>query len=270
MGYGNGMEAGVKKQWPQSDLEMIDYTVPLYVDQQPFSVYYMTVSGHSNYNRDNAMARKNYELVEHLDKTKSVRYYIATQMELEAALTSLVRQLEEAGILNDTVIVVASDHYPYGLDSDEVQQIDDLMGVSRVTDFNRDRNTLIIWSGCIEELDLVVDTPVSSLDILPTLSNLFGVPYDSRLLVGRDVFSDAEPLVFWGISKSWITDKGSYLASTKTFTPREGVEVEDGYVERIHTIVRNRIKYSHAVGDYNYFNSVQQALQALVPAETTE
>ena len=273
MGYGNGIEAGVKKQWPQSDVQMIDYTVPLYIDQQPFSVYYMTVSGHSNYNQDNAIARKNYSLVEHLDSSKDVRYYIATQMELEAALTSLLSQLEAAGILDDTVIVVASDHYPYGLDSDEVKKIGELMGTSTVNDFTRDRNTLIIWSGCIEDMDIVVDTPVSSLDILPTLSNLFGVPYDSRLLVGRDVFSDAEPLVFWGISKSWITDQGSYLASTKTFTPKDGVEVDAEYVERIHNIVRNRIKYSHAVGDYNYFNAVFDAVSALhtpEPTETTE
>lgn len=269
MGYGNGIEAGVKKQWPQSDLEMMAYTVPLYIEQQPFSVYYMTVSGHSNYNADNAMGRKNYPLVEDLPYSRDVRYYIATQMELEAALTNLLEQLEAAGIMDDTVIVVASDHYPYGLDSDEVKRIDELMGVTRVDDFSRDRNTLIIWSGCVEDMDIVVDDPVSSLDILPTLSNLFGVPYDSRLMVGRDVFSEAEPLVFWGISKSWRTDKGSYLDATGVFTPAEGVEVEEGYADRIHAIVRDKIKYSQAVAKYDYFNAVYAALEALAEAESS-
>ena len=269
MGYGNGIEAGVKKQWPQSDLQMMEYTVPLYIEQQPFSVYYMTVSGHSNYNQDNAMARKNYPLVEHLPYSRDVRYYIATQMELEAALTHLLEQLEAAGIMDDTVIVVASDHYPYGLDSDEVKRIGELMGVTRVDDFSRDRNTLIMWSGCVEDMDIVVDTPVSSLDILPTLSNLFGVPYDSRLLVGRDVFSDAEPLVLWGISKSWRTDKGSYLDATGVFVPAEGVEVEEGYADRIHAIVKDKIKYSQAVAKYDYFNAVYAALEALAEAETS-
>ena len=36
----------------------------------------------------------------------------------------------------------------------------------------------------------VIDTPMSTLDILPTISNLFELPYDSRLLMGRDIFSD--------------------------------------------------------------------------------
>ena len=270
MGYGNGIEAGVKKSWPQSDLQMIEYTVPLYIDQQPFSVYYMTVSGHSNYNQDNAMARKNYDLVAHLKCSEAVKCYIATQLELEAAMTSLLAQLEAAGILEDTVIVVSSDHYPYGLDSNSRGYIEELMGVSTVNDFTRDKNTLIIWSGCIEDMDIVVDTPVSSLDILPTLSNLFGVPYDSRLLPGRDVFSNEEPLVFWSMSGSWKTDKGSYLAATGRFTPNEGVEVEEGYPERIHAIVQNKLKYCEAVADYNYFNYVYKALEALSATETTE
>jgi arylsulfatase A-like enzyme len=215
------------------------------------------------------MGRKNYPLVEDLPYSRDVRYYIATQMELEAALTNLLEQLESAGIMDDTVIVVASDHYPYGLDSDEVKRIDELMGVTRVDDFSRDRNTLIIWSGCVEDMDIVVDAPVSSLDILPTLSNLFGVPYDSRLMVGRDVFSEAEPLVFWGISKSWRTDKGSYLDATGVFTPAEGVEVEEGYADRIHAIVRDKIKYSQAVAKYDYFNAVYAALEALAEAESS-
>ena len=270
MGYGNGMEEGITKQWPQSDLEMIDFTVPMYIDKQPFNVYYMTVSGHSSYDQSNAMGKKNFSLVEDLGGSKSVRYYIATQMELEAALTSLLRQLEEAGIMDDTVIVVASDHYPYGLVSDTKSYIGELMDVPYVNDFTRDRNTLIIWSGCIEDMDIVVDTPVSSLDILPTLSNLFGVPYDSRLLVGRDVFSDADPLVFWGVSGSWKTDKGSYLASSGKFQPNEGVEVDDEYVSRITAIVQNKIKYCRAVASYNYYTYVWDALQALNPPESTE
>ena len=263
MGYGNGMEKGVVKNWPESDLEMMEYTVDLYIDEQPFSVYYMTVSGHCEYNDDNDMAVKNWSLVKDLDYSATVRYYIATQMELEAAMTSLLAQLEEAGILDDTVIVLAADHYPYGLDSSGNTYLKELMGVSQINDFTRDQNTLIIWSGCIEDMDIVVDTPVMSLDILPTLSNLFGVEYDSRLLVGRDVFSDAEPLVFWSISGSWKTDKGSYDASTKKFTPAEGVEVADGYVDYINALVSNKLKYSKAVAEHDYFNYVAEALEDL-------
>lgn len=33
------------------------------------------------------------------------------------------------------------------------------------------------------------------VDILPTISNLLGLEYDSRLMVGQDILSDSEQLV---------------------------------------------------------------------------
>ena len=266
MGHGNGIEAGVKATWPESDLEMVDYTLPMYIDKQPFSLYYMTVSGHSNYSRGaNAMSEKNYDLVKDLDCSETIKCYIAAQLELENALTSMLAQLEEAGILDDTVIVISSDHYPYGLEKSSTwgsskDYLSELFGESASSVFVRDQNTLVIWSGCVEDMDIVVDDPVFSLDILPTLSNLFGVEYDSRLLPGRDVLGDEEPIIFWS-NYSWKTDKGRY--SGGKFTPAEGVEVEEGYVDRINAIVKNKIKYCKAVCNYDYYDYVVEALEEL-------
>ena len=105
-----------KNRWPNSDLEMFNTTPSIYLDQQPFSVYYMTVSGHARYNNvGNAMGKKNFDAVSHLDCSRTVQCYLATQLELEYALEYLVAQLEAAGIADDTVIVLATDHYPYAL-----------------------------------------------------------------------------------------------------------------------------------------------------------
>ena len=261
IGYGNGMEAGVKKQWPESDLEMMDYSVGLYVDKQPFSIYYMTVSGHCLYSvGGNNMSRKNIDKVAHLDASDTVKAYMAANLELEFGMASLVRQLEEAGIADDTVIVLATDHYPYGLEKSSTwnnteDYLSELYG-KEVTDcFIRDHSALIIWSGCIEDQNIVVEEPVFSLDILPTLSNLFDVEYDSRLMVGRDVFSEAEPIIFWA-DRSWITDKGSYNVSTKTFTPKAGATVDEEYVSRINSIVKNKINFSKSVQKEDYFDYV--------------
>ena len=273
MGYGNGIEKGVAGTWPESDLEMIDFTVPMYIDQQPFSVYYMTVSGHSNYLRDaNAMCAKNYDKVAHLDCSEAIKCYIAANLELEYAMESLLKQLEAAGIADDTVIVISADHYPYGLEESSTWDSDkdylkELFGET-VTEFVRDQNTLIIWSGSIEGMELQVDKPTYSLDILPTLLNLFGVEYDSRLMPGRDALAEGDGLVFWPSRGSWMTDKGSYLAATGTFTPAEGVTVSEDYVERIHAIVRNKIKYSKGISQYDYFNYVYKALMALQNPES--
>ncbi len=262
--YG-GLE-GISEVWPESDLEMMDITVPQYIDKQPFSIYYMTVSGHCIYTqKENAMSAKNYDKVADMEHSETVKCYYASQLELEAAMASLVRQLEEAGIADDTVIVLATDHYPYGLErsgtwKNTVDHLAELYGVEDYDNFLRDHNALIIWSGCLEDMDIVVDEPVYSLDILPTLSNLFGVNYDSRLLVGRDVFSDQEPIVLWP-DHSWKTDKGTYNIKTDVFTPNEGVTVDEGYVERISAQVANKITYSRAAQNQNFFNFLTKALE---------
>ena len=105
----------------------------------------------------------------------------------------------------------------------------------------------------------MVEEPVYSLDILPTLSNLFGVNYDSRLLVGRDVFSDVEPLVLWP-DYSWLTDKGTFDMKTGVFTPREGARIPEGYQEYISSLVANKITYSDSALKLDYFNYLAKEL----------
>ena len=251
-GFGNGMEQFVTDQWPKSDLEMFQGTVSAYLDKQPFNIYYMTVSGHSNYSTgSNCMTAKNWQYVQDLPYSTNVKGYLAANMELEHAMTYLVQTLEDAGIADDTVIVLVTDHYPYGL---SYQELKELYGFGYTNLMERDHNRLIIWSGMLEDMDpIVVDTPTFSLDILPTLSNLFGTEFDSRLMAGRDVFSDAPALVY-NYNYDWKTEYGTYLSADNSFTPvSEDIVLPEGYVEQIKTIVRNRIRYSSAVLKTDYY-----------------
>jgi lipoteichoic acid synthase len=246
----------------------MDYSVGLYVDKQPFSIYYMTVSGHCLYSTGgNNMSRKNIDKVAHLDASDTVKAYMAANLELEFGMASLVRQLEEAGIADDTVVVISSDHYPYGLENsatwkNSVNYLRELYGVDKVDNFVRDSNALIIWSGCLEDMDLRIDAPVCSIDILPTLSNLFGVTYDSRLSIGRDVLGSEEAISLWP-DYSWVTEMGSYNASNRKFTPAEGVEVPEGYVDRMVSIVTNKVKFSRMVQTTKFFAELGEVVEQL-------
>ena len=259
MGYGNGMEEYVQNLWPQSDLEMLQGTLPTYIDKGPFNVYYMSVSGHSGYSTaGNSMTRKNWDRVQHLNCSNLLKGYFAAQLELEDALTYLVEELEKKGIADDTVICISADHFPYGLDDDaplgNMPYLSELYGYDVDNAFDRDHNRLILWCGSLEDSEpIVVDTPTFSLDILPTLANLFGVEYDSRLLPGRDVFSGAAPLVF-SMNYSWISEFGIYNASTGKFTQtKQGVTLPDTYVKVISSIVGNKISYCDMALDNDYF-----------------
>ena len=265
IGYGNGMEEYVTKQWPESDLEMMEGTVDKYINQDKFSVYYMSVSGHSAYSfAGNAMSKKNRESVADLEAegklSEPVLAYLAANVELDKAMEYLIKRLEEAGKADDTVIVISADHFPYGLDADapigKQPYLSELYGYAPTNLIERDHNRLILWSGSLEKGNpIVVDTPTSSLDILPTLMNLFGIEFDSRLCIGRDVFSDAEPIMF-NTGYDWKTDKGTYIASSGTFTPVEGVTVDDDYVKRISKIVSNKMTFNKGLINYDYYKHV--------------
>ncbi len=262
MGMGNGMEEFVSNTWPESDLEMFEGTFPMYCDQEPFNVYYMTVSGHSGYDYDNNyLTRKHWDRIKDLDYSDRVKGYLAANLDLEDGLTYLVNALEEKGIADDTVIVLSADHFPYGLDDGESLQealyLSELYGYPITNYLQRDHNRLIIWSGCLEdEAPIVVNTPTMSLDILPTLSNLFNTKWDSRLFVGRDVFSDALPLVF-NINYDFKTDLGTYLSGSGEFIPKDDtVKVDEEYIQNIRTIVRNKMNYCEGICENDYFHHV--------------
>ena len=272
MGVGNGLEDLISPKWPASDLELVQETLPMYIDKQPFNVYYMTVSGHSVYAfGNNAMSRENKDAVDawcakkNLSYTEPVRAYLAANLELEKAVAYLVETLEEKGIADDTVICIAPDHFPYGLDSDaslgNMPYLSELYGYPVNTYEERDRSRAIIWCGALEDKEpIIVDTPSSSLDILPTLCNLFGVEWDSRLYVGRDVLSDALPLVFFG-NYDWKTDLGYYSSTSKIFTPTdENAVIPEDYVEKISSMVRNRMTFSKSVLSNDYYTHVYDAV----------
>lgn len=271
MGVGNGLEELISPVWPASDLELLQETLPMYIDKQPFNVYYMTVSGHSVYTfGNNAMSRENKDAVdawcakENLSYTEPVRAYIAANLELEKAVNYLVETLEEKGIADDTVICIAPDHFPYGLDSDaslgNMPYLSELYGYPVNTYEERDRSRAIIWCGALEDKEpIIVDTPTSSVDILPTLCNLFGVEWDSRLYVGRDVLSDALPLVFFG-NYDWKTDLGHYSSTSNIFTPTdENALIPEDYVKQISSMVRNRMTFSKSVLSCDYYTHVYDA-----------
>ena len=189
------------------------------------------------------------------------KYYLCYQMELENAMAILVNRLEEAGIADDTVIMLIGDHYPYGLGSGEAwgndhDYIDDLLKADHHDVWNRDKNNLILWSGCLEneykDMAVEISTPTYSLDILPTLSNLFGLEFDSRLMVGRDVFSNAVPLVLWN-SMEWKTEKGIYDSGDGVFYPNEGETVDENYVDSMNRVVQNKLLMSRTIIENNYY-----------------
>ena len=243
-------------RWPCSDKEMIDASIGDYIDETPFVVDYMTISGHGSYDAWTYIAKKNKSIVENLKFSDPIKVYLAASMELEYAMQTLVAELEAKGILEDTVIVMAPDHWPYCL-SEEYgvtnAQLNEFYGFVTDSTFERYHNGLIIWSASMEE-PVDVSKPCTSIDILPTVLNLFGMKYDSRLIIGQDILSDSEGIAITKHNMSWVTDKGKYNASTGNFVPHSSdIQVENGYAAAIHQKVKNKVNYSQYIILYDYY-----------------
>ena len=252
MACGNGLEKLMNcKKWPQSDLEMINATFDMYSNEEKFVAYYMSISGHLEYNfYGNNMANKNKALVADTEYSDKIKAYIACQIELDKALEELINKLKEKDILDDTVIVLSADHYPYGLTNDDINSVTPLEDAK----FDIHKNNLIIWSNTMKK-NIKIDKIAESLDILPTILNLFGINYDSRLLIGKDILSDTDGLVILN-DRSWITKYGKYNASTQKFTSLTEEEIPKNYVNKINEIVANKFVISKNILDTNYYKHV--------------
>ncbi len=247
-------EIGGLSGWPESDLIMMENTVGDYINDEVFHTYYMTVSGHHNYKYGgfNSIVEKNKHLVEDLDMAECAQAYLATHIELDRALEYLINELDKAGKLEKTVICLSTDHYPYGLTDSQYKAM--LQHSIQYGGIERYKSDLIIWNSEMETIQ--VDKPCCPVDVLPTLLNLFGFEYDSRLYSGNDIFSDTYGLAMLS-NQSFITDKIIYNSRyEKVYKLDESWEMPDGYLDAYIQIVKNRFSIASNILNYDFYAKI--------------
>ena len=255
MGYtmrfaGDGMT--FTTTWPASDLEMMEQSVDDYIGQEQFHAYYMTFSGHYKYDvKTNALAKRNFDAVKDLPYDNTTKAYLSCNIELDKAVGYLMERLEQAGVADKTAIVIAGDHFPYGLTE---KQYSDLVGYE-LDVFSKYKSSLIFWVGGLDA-PIVVEDYCCNVDILPTILNLWGLSYDSRMLAGTDVFSDGTHVSVL-MDKSWLTDKVWFNAgSGKIRYLVDESEVPEGYVENMNRLIATRFSISADILNSAYYNYV--------------
>ena len=259
-GIGNGLEGKIKKVWPESDYEMIAATADEYIsNNKSFHAYYMSVSGHLDYDfKHNSMSNKNKKLVENLPYSNTAKAYIACNIELDRAMELLLSKLETAGVADKTLIVISPDHYPYGLEdknsSDKYHYFSELAGHTIEPKFEIYKSVLLMYSPSMKK-SVEVDKYCSSMDVLPTISNLLNFEYDSRLLMGRDILSSSPAMVVFS-DRSFITNEGMYNATDHLFTDFNGKKIENINLSEYKTEVNNMFLASAGILDNDYYGIV--------------
>lgn len=238
---------------PFSDLEMMEQTVDDYLtaDSQ-FHAYYMTFSGHYKYDRSiNPMAARNWNAVKHLEYSDPSKAYLACNIELDKAMEYLIQRLEAAGVADKTAIVLIGDHFPYGLMN---KQYSELVGY-QIDSFTKFKSSWLFWVGGMEET-VEVDEYCCNADVLPTILNLWGFDYDSRMLAGTDVFSDGTHMAILADS-SFFTDKVWFSAETgETRYLVEETELPQDYVQNMIKLIEAKRSLSVDILNTAYYNFV--------------
>lgn len=254
LGCGNGLEKMINCNWLPSDIDMINATFPLYKESSNFMTYYISVSGHAPYvynSNGNSISKKNTELVKDLPYSNNVKAYLATQIEFDRALETLINSLEKEGILDDTVISFVGDHYPYTLTIDEINE---LSSYERDENIEVNHSSFVIWNNKMKEA-ITIDKVGSEIDVLPTLLNLFGIEYDSRLIIGKDILSNTPGLAIFS-DRSWVSDYGTYNKGKFTLKDNKELENKEAYIEEIDNIVNNRFTLSNQIIKYNIYDYI--------------
>jgi phosphoglycerol transferase MdoB-like AlkP superfamily enzyme len=148
---------------------------------------------------------------------------------------------------------MVGDHYPYTLSIDEMNELasykkDEIVEVNK--------SNFFLWSSSMKK-PITIEKVGSQIDELPTLLNLFGVEYDSRMIVGKDILSDYPGLAIFS-NRSWVSDYGTYFANTRTFIPKEGkvLDNQEEYINSMNQRVANGFSVSKMLMNTRYYNYI--------------
>lgn len=255
LGCGNGLETRMNCKWLPLDSELVNVTTPDYLGKEGnFATYYVSVSGHSPYAAGDNIAKLHMDTVEGLPYSQTVKYYLAAQVELDRMLEKLIENLTLSNELDNTVIALVGDHYPYTLSTNEINEV---ATYEKDGTIEINRSNFILWNSTMEE-PIIIDKVGSQIDVLPTLLNLFDIEYDSRTIVGKDILSDTDGIAIFS-NRSWVTDYGSYNTSTREFKLKEGKtlpEEQQDYIKRINNKVANNFTISKLIIDNDYYKYI--------------
>ena len=234
-----------------SDLDMMDQTIDDFINQDKFFSYFITLSGHGSYDETNFIAEKHLNKVRGTNYPYSLKYYIAANIEFDLAMNKLITRLKEANKLDDTVIVISSDHTPYYLTSSDLNANSP---VNRDSKFDRNRGSLIIYNSALEGTH-IVDKYAMNIDVLPTVLNMLGIKYDSRIVIGKDIMAVNNEGVVILPDRSWVTNAGAYDTSTGRFT-KYLENVDDKYVSKLCQEVNEKYTISVNMQYNDYYKYI--------------
>ena len=219
------------------------------IQDDKFFDYIITYSAHLSYDSSDSVvqyALQNHPEYASMTSSEEVNNYLAKCRVTDDMLAGLIADLRNQSLLKDTVIIAVGDHYPYGIS--DVDTLYELSGVERYTQLLY-KVPCVIWSPDMEEMGISqqVDKVASSIDILPTIVNLFDLG-DTSVYLGHDIFdSNYEGMAYFA-DGSWLT-KDAYYYNGNIVSG----EMSDEDVRKMNDKVMNQINANDNILKSDYF-----------------
>lgn len=244
-------------QW-QSDYELMQLAIPKFINEDKFFVNLLTVSGHFQYSNKHEMAKPEYveaaqNYIDSLDlevePAEEIIYYLAVHMEVDKAIGYLIEELENANKLEETVIMIFGDHYAYGINNEDIWDYEN----AYKDDYDEldIHNVPMMIVSDSNTLKGTQSTYMASIDIMPTVANLFGLDMNYQMVFGHDVY-DLEENVIRFANGSFLSNKFSYDAMTQNYLSSDDT-ISDTYIYNLNTSFINDYIYNVRILEYDYY-----------------
>ena len=233
----------------QSDLTMMHGIVDDLnsFNDQPFMAYIVTSSTHFPYDTTTNLEMK-YEkeiLAQYPQAPKQIRSYLSKAMELDRAMAYL---LDNLGSMDNTVIAMFGDHRPLNMPAD---YLINHSSVDRNDAFGLDHTPMIIYTP--NQTPKVVTKTSSTIDMAPTIANMFNLKYDPRLFMGADVFDNKNNTVVFQ-SGSWYDQVGYFNIRNSKFTPfSDAASYDQETINATNASIKQKMSVSSQIYVLDYF-----------------
>jgi phosphoglycerol transferase MdoB-like AlkP superfamily enzyme len=246
------------EEWP-SDVLLMEEAMKRIDTSSPFMAWITTVTSHQPYYTSSEMGDKYLSLFSDTNYSTSLKRYMSKLKELDYALERLLNLLEEEGVLDDTVIVLYGDHYPYGLSTSDINKA---VSYNVNEKNNVDKTPFVIYNTQLTSESFSQYT--SYMNILPTIANLFDLDYDPRLYMGEDILSSDYINSYKNrvilADGSWENSIASYNATTGKITYYSDTTYTNEEIIAYNKEISNMIKMSNLAITSNYFKYLNEGL----------
>lgn len=231
--------------------QMVDVMAP--VQDKPFYSFVITLTAHGpHYIERNELAEYYAEInnhPEHANKEISFKTLMAAQMDLDKGLGYLLTHLEENQLIDDTIIVLYSDHKNYS-------SFDMTLKYKETSSNPHDINKIpyLIFSNGMDNVSITKYT--SHYDMTPTIFDLLGIPYYQEYYYGESVFSNnpQKPIIF--NYTSWMNSSMIVLENKIVWYDELIISDPDQYLSQMNDFIYQEIILSETILLTNYLKDI--------------